>query len=163
MIKYSSHRLSKSSEYAAWKAIKQRCLNTHSPSYQAYGGRGIKVCKKWKKSFPSFFADMGDKPSSKHSIDRIDNDGNYSCGRCLDCLANRWPSNCRWATAQQQAINRRPRQNKTGYTGVVKVGNRFIAHIRINGHQVKLGSFNVGWRAHIAYLDAKARRDAGLV
>ena len=82
-------------EYRAWVAIKRRCYNKFFLQYSGYGGRGIKVCERWLNSFESFYKDMGPRPSSKHSLDRVDNDGNYE------------PSNCRWATSSQQALNRR--------------------------------------------------------
>jgi hypothetical protein len=81
-------------EYRAWRSMIQRC---HSPShkqYALYGGRGIYVCDRWRKSFEAFFADMGKRHSPKHSLDRIDNDKGYA------------PGNCRWATQQTQSNNR---------------------------------------------------------
>lgn len=63
--------------------------------YEHYGGRGITVCERWRESYPAFLADVGRKPSPQHSLDRIDNDGHYE------------PGNVRWATAKQQANNRR--------------------------------------------------------
>jgi hypothetical protein len=84
----------KSSEYLAWDHMKQRCFNPNSKNYKHYGGRGIKVCDRWVNSFENFYNDMGAKPSKEHSIDRINNDGNYE------------PGNCRWATNIEQQRNR---------------------------------------------------------
>jgi len=72
-----------------------RCLNKKDSGYKNYGGRGIKVCDRWLNSFEEFLSDMGHAPSPKHSIDRIENDGNYE------------PGNCRWATWKAQSRNKR--------------------------------------------------------
>lgn len=91
------HGLSRSSEYQVFKAMHDRCRNSHNPQFKDYGGRGICVCDRWsgKAGFAAFIADMGQKPPAAHSIDRIDNDGDYE------------PSNVRWSTRSEQQRNRR--------------------------------------------------------
>lgn len=81
------------SEYGVWMSMKSRCSNPRSASYKSYGARGIKVCARWL-SFENFIADMGRRPSSKHTLDRINTNGNYE------------PANCRWADQLQQAQTR---------------------------------------------------------
>lgn len=81
-------------EYKAWKKMKERCYNPNVHAFNRYGGRGIKVCEEWRTDFFSFLRDVGNRPSSKHSIDRINNDGDYE------------PGNVRWGTKQEQANNR---------------------------------------------------------
>lgn len=81
-------------EYKIWASMKARCSNPRSPAYPYYGGRGITFCDRWN-SFVNFIADMGPRPSPGHSVERINNDGNYE------------PMNCKWATRQEQSSNRR--------------------------------------------------------
>ena len=82
-------------EYRAWASILRRCYNKNTADYPNYGGRGIKVHFSWRKSYLTFLAHVGRRPSNKYSIDRIDNDGNYR------------PGNVRWATRKQQNNNTR--------------------------------------------------------
>ena len=95
--------------YNTWKGMIYRCHNPKSGCYKNYGGRGIKVCDRWRDSFQAFADDMGEKPSPKHTLDRIDVDKDYS------------PENCRWAIPEEQGRNKRTsRSNKEWVTKLVK-------------------------------------------
>lgn len=89
------HGMSATDEFHIWTDMQTRCYNPKSTGYKYYGGRGIRICNRWIESFDNFFADMGQRPSLQHSIDRKNVNGNYS------------PGNCRWATAREQGSNKR--------------------------------------------------------
>lgn len=88
--------------YNSWRGMLDRCRGPSSISYRNYGARGIAVCERWG-DFRSFLADMGERPSLKHSLDRINNDLGYEA------------ANCRWATAKEQSRNRRTNRFVTAF------------------------------------------------
>jgi hypothetical protein len=128
-----THRMSKSVEYRAWHSMRMRCRNPNNPRFKHYGARGITICERWA-SFENFFADMGSRPHGR-SLDRINNDGNYE------------PNNCRWATASQQAKNRRLLPRETPNAWAAQQWRRDMTHC-LRGHE--LTSWNLtprkGWR-----------------
>jgi len=95
----TKHGKTGTKEYRSWMAMKRRCYYPKNIGYKYYGGRGIRVCIRWRLSFRAFLRDMGKRPSLMHTLDRIKNNENYK------------PSNCRWATKKQQAQNRRKEFN----------------------------------------------------
>lgn len=98
----------RSPEYACWLDIKRRCLNKKFKHFRYYGGRGIQICERWRNDFGAFLADVGERPTPRHTIDRFpNNNGNYE------------PGNVRWATRKEQVANRRS-------TRFVAVGTKII-------------------------------------
>lgn len=89
----TKHGRSRSNEYRIWAGIKTRCFNVNAHDYSRYGGRGITMCNRWADSFENFFNDMGERPSLKHSVERLNNEKGYN------------PNNCIWATKKVQANN----------------------------------------------------------
>lgn len=90
-----THGLTKTPEYKVWGSMIDRCTNPKNDCWGRYGGRGISICPEWRRSFETFLADIGPRPTRKHTLDRINNNGNYE------------PSNCRWATQTTQSRNKR--------------------------------------------------------
>jgi len=121
-------------EYGAWAAMKTRCTNPNSNRWHDYGGRGISVCDEWSEDYLAFLNHVGRKPSPAHSLDRIDNDGNYE------------PGNVRWATRKQQLANRREFQLRSWRTAakhayhVVKMFEQVLASYTGAPHVVALDS-----------------------
>ena len=105
---------SRTPEYAAWESMIARCNNKRHVSWHDYGGRGIKVHEAWRHNFNAFFSYVGKRPTPKHTLDRIDNDGDYA------------PGNVRWATRSEQNANQRPRQDRN-WRSAAKHAYRIVA------------------------------------
>lgn len=125
------HGLHESPECRAWYALRSRCRNPKNRFYRNYGGRGIDVCDRWNESFETFYADMGPRPTPKHSIDRINNDGNYE------------PGNCRWALPYVQRRNSRIATRITAF-GETKTLVEWSESRRVS-YQVLTRRIRIGW------------------
>lgn len=137
-----THGLTGTAEYRAWHGARGRCRNPGDKQYPYYGGRGITVCAEWD-DFVVFFRDMGPRPSSRHSLDRIDNDGPYA------------PWNCRWATATQQLRNRRTTIMLT-YQGRTRPAGDWADDLGITG-DVITDRLRRGWSVERALSEPCAR------
>lgn len=126
-----SHGMTETPEYNIYMLMKARCNKPNDRQWKNYGGRGIKICKRWN-SFEQFFKDMGERPGKGYSIERLNNNKGY-------CKAN-----CVWATTKQQARNKRGRSgcsSKVKGVGLHKASGRWRARINADGKEVFLGSF----------------------
>ena len=130
--------------YHTWNKMIYRCENTKSKDYATYGAKGVKVCPRWRNNFWFFVEDMGEKPSKKHSLDRIDPRGNYS------------PENCRWATSITQGNNKRENLYLT-YKGEVLSLMEHCRKYNLNYDRVKQRIY-LGWRVEDAF-EKKSRRE----
>lgn len=134
--------MSRSPEYRCWSNMIQRCYNKDHPEYLRYGDRGIRVCDSWKQSFAEFLSDMGNRPSNRHSLDRINNHGNYEKG------------NCHWTVTKNQARNRRTNRWIT-YNGETLVLKDWADRIGIASPNLAM-RLDKGWPLELA-LTAPAR------
>jgi hypothetical protein len=123
--------MSKSKEYNIHRRMKQRCFNSNSEYYYCYGGRGITVCARWRNSFENFYADMGPCPDG-YSIDRINNNGNYT------------PSNCQWADGYTQANNTRNNKVLT-HKGVSLTAAQWSRKVGIGRRTLTARLNRLGW------------------
>lgn len=138
-VLYDNITACRSTEYSSWANMQSRCKKAYKES-EYYRENGITVCESWsgQNGFLNFFKDMGRKPSTEHTLDRIDGTKGYS------------KENCRWATKRQQAINRKMyKTNSSGYRGVIwyKSTNRWRAYI----DRKTIGYFKDKEQAALAY------------
>jgi len=129
--------------FVTWSSMRRRCNNMKDKQFPGYGGRGIQVCDRWlgKDGFKNFIEDMGYKPTPEHSIERINNDGNYE------------PGNCKWATRLEQEFNKgMQKNNTTGVKGVayIKKSKIYYATVTVNRKTIYLGSYRTVAEASIA-------------
>lgn len=127
----TTHGATDTKEFYAWSAMIQRCCDPQSESYKDYGARGIKVCKRWR-NFEAFIGDMGKAPSKELTLDRIDNDGDYT------------PENCRWATMREQANNRR-NNNIFEFNGQSKTVAQWARAVGLEYHTLRRRIFVSRW------------------
>lgn len=119
-----SHGLSGTPTYRSWSCMMQRCFNPWNEAFHRYGGAGITACEFLKGSPLNLVSIIGTRPTVGHWIDRINNEGNYSCGACSECLSKQWPMNIRWATPSEQALNR-SNNRMVEIDGITKVASEW--------------------------------------
>lgn len=144
------HAIAETAEYKAWRSSIDRCTNPNIVGWKNYGGRGIAVCERWRYSFEAFLEDMGLKPSPRHSLDRIDTNGNYE------------PSNCRWADWTTQSNNKRS-NHIVEIDGVSMTLAEAIRHKGQKSSRVRQ-RLAIGWSVERALNEASNRktdRDGG--
>lgn len=126
-----SHGESHVPEHVAWYDMLQRCYNAHNKAYSRYGGRGIGVCDRWRQSYDAFLYDMGRRPSTRHSLERKDVNGQYG------------PDNCVWALPVEQANNRRDNRLLTA-RGVTRTVAQWCRDLDLD-HEMVRGRLRYGW------------------
>lgn len=136
------HKKSRTRIHKIWINMRYRCLSKDSKFYMNYGGRGITICDRWLK-FENFYSDMGEPPSKEHSIDRVNNNGNYE------------PNNCRWATSEEQTRN--TRQNRLiKYNDEAGTVSYWVEKTGLT-HATILGRLNRGWSPERIFLTKPIR------
>jgi len=127
----TTHNRTHTPEYRAWASMKSRCYRKTDISYPRYGALGVRVCDRWLNSFENFLADMGERPSSKHSLDRIDSRGNYE------------PTNCQWSDIATQNSNRRSNRQIT-WNGTTRTVSQWAEELGISRSTI-FNRLRLGW------------------
>lgn len=138
----------KTPEYYSYHHMKGRCYRKSHAKYHRYGARGITICDRWlgKSGFNNFLADMGIKPSLKHSIDRIDNDGDYT------------PKNCKWSTPKEQSNNTSTNKPIT-FNGVTMNRCQWADHLNIKRSTLDMRLTIYGWSIEKALTHTSSNKD----
>lgn len=148
--KITHHGKCRSRVYSTYRQMISRCHNKTNAHYKYYGLKGIEVCEKWRIGFIEFYNDMGDKPSNKHTLDRIDNSKGY------------YKENCRWVTMAMQSYNKtyKKRSMPMGVSELhTKAGTKYFSHITIKRKRIYIGCFDTKEQAHLEFLK---RREAAI-
>jgi len=128
-------------EYWIWMQMRKRCSDPKQEHFHLYGGRGITVCDRWLSSFENFIADLGPRPTPKHSIERVDSNGTYE------------PGNCRWATPKEQA-NNTSRNKFIEWNGQRKTAAQWAEELGVNSELI-LYRLENGWTVEEAFFTKK--------
>lgn len=143
------HRRSHSATYSAWNGMRRRCEVASCTEYHRYGGRGIYVCERWQ-TFSCFVDDLGERPDPGMSLDRIDPDFSYTCGKCRQCIAVAAPANVRWANAVEQARNRR-NAIRVVWQGQTRLLVEWVAALGLNYQTTYMRLVQHGWTPEQAF------------
>ena len=146
IIDGASEGFTKHDLYQTWVDINHRCYSKKDKAYKNYGGRGIIMCDSWRNSIKCFIEDMGNKPTPDHSIDRIENNGNYT------------KENCKWSTSTEQNNNRRDTSDRFIVNGIAKTINEWEIQMNLSGKTIRSRIIR-GWSEEDAILTpARARK-----
>lgn len=143
-------------EYSIWRGIIDRCTNPNARDFKNYGGRNIRICLSYRASFAEFLNGVGKRPRPDFTLDRQNNNGHYSCGKCRECRSHNWPANCRWVSRQDQANNTRKNYLVT-YQGITRTLSQWAVRTGINRGTL-LSRLEAGWATNQALTEPQNMR-----
>ena len=144
----TTHGMTNHPLYSVWCGIKRRCCNPNDAHFKDYGARGITMCSRWMNSFADFYADMGDRPTSKHTIERIKNHKGYE------------PGNCKWATRAEQNENTR-RTKLISFRGTTLSIAKWAKRIGVHARTLHSRIDRLGWTVERALTTSKLPSRSG--